>query len=330
VSALIVADRCRNCAWELAPGDLFCAYCGVEAPSVTAPSAAPPTGVSRLYRAECQGCGASMRFDAAQQALACPFCGATRLAEAPASEGRAVPETYVPFAIDRADVQTRFTTFARSSFWHPGDLSSQATFENIRRVYVPAWRFAGDLRTFWTADTTREARHSWRPIAGSRQTSFADMVILASQALTPTELTALAPFPLEVAQPFTDDGLAGDEVIEAPVLSQAAALRTLPGQLEAREEAAVKAELPGDIRQVHCDQLITGVQGQLALLPVWIVAYRYRDKPYRFLANGQTGASTGTAPVSTGKVVVVVVAAILVILALLALAAVAAQTQMSG
>jgi hypothetical protein len=166
------------------------------------------------------------------------------------------------------------------------------------------------VRTYWTADTTRDARHTWRPIAGNRASAFDDVVVLASQALTAAELTALGAFPYQRAEPFNEEHLGADEVIEAPVLSHAAALRALPAMVEAREEAAVEAELPGDSRKVHCDQLVTGVSGQLALLPVWIVAYRYGDQAFRFLANGQTGTTTGTAPISTLKVVLAIVAVV--------------------
>ena len=38
------------------------------------------------------------------------------------------------------------------------------------------------------------------------------------------------------------------------------------------------------------------------LLPVWIAAYRYKDKPYQFLVNGQTGEVVGKAPWSFWKI----------------------------
>jgi hypothetical protein len=49
------------------------------------------------------------------------------------------------------------------------------------------------------------------------------------------------------------------------------------------------------------------------LLPVWIMAYRYRDEVFRFLVNGQTGKCSGQAPVSQMKIAVVVGAVLLVI-----------------
>jgi hypothetical protein len=38
------------------------------------------------------------------------------------------------------------------------------------------------------------------------------------------------------------------------------------------------------------------------LLPVWIAAFRYNGKVYRFLVNGQTGNVSGNAPYSILKI----------------------------
>ena len=38
------------------------------------------------------------------------------------------------------------------------------------------------------------------------------------------------------------------------------------------------------------------------LLPIWIASFRYQDKPYQFLVNGQTGEVVGKAPWSFWKI----------------------------
>ena len=38
-----------------------------------------------------------------------------------------------------------------------------------------------------------------------------------------------------------------------------------------------------------------------ALLPVWFMTTRYKDKTYAFAINGQTGKMSGKLPVSRGK-----------------------------
>lgn len=71
--------------------------------------------------------------------------------------------------------------------------------------------------------------------------------------------------------------------------------------------------------------LIEGLTGEPVLLPVWIMAYRYRDQVYRFLINGQVGLATGAAPVSHLKIAAAIAigvgAALLAVIVLVLLAA---------
>src|SRR5262249_35130238 len=74
----------------------------------------------------------------------------------------------------------------------------------------------------------------------------------------------------------------------------------------------------GKWRKMRGNLRITNLASRPMLLPVWIMAYRYRDQVFRFLANGQTGRSTGQAPVSYRKIgAAIVIAAIAILLMLL-------------
>jgi hypothetical protein len=46
---------------------------------------------------------------------------------------------------------------------------------------------------------------------------------------------------------------------------------------------------------------------------VWVASYRYRDKTFRFMINGQTGRVEGEKPISWIKVTIAVVIAIVII-----------------
>ena len=59
------------------------------------------------------------------------------------------------------------------------------------------------------------------------------------------------------------------------------------------------------------------------LLPVWIAAYRYNGKDYRFLVNGQTGEIVGDAPWSVAKI------ALFVLFILAIIGGIVAATQMN-
>ena len=57
---------------------------------------------------------------------------------------------------------------------------------------------------------------------------------------------------------------------------------------------------------MHVNVRVHNLRSQAVLLPVWIMAYRYRDRVFRFLVNGQTGQATGQAPNSALKIAAVV------------------------
>ena len=52
------------------------------------------------------------------------------------------------------------------------------------------------------------------------------------------------------------------------------------------------------------------------LLPVWLAAYRYRGRSFRFVINGRTGAVQGERPYSTIKIVLAILLGLLIAMAL--------------
>lgn len=59
------------------------------------------------------------------------------------------------------------------------------------------------------------------------------------------------------------------------------------------------------------------------LLPFWVLSYRYRDRSYRIVVNGQSGELAGEAPYAKAKILALVLA--LVVALLLAYAYVVTQ-----
>src|SRR5262245_35339683 len=112
-----VLIKCSVCGAVLDEEDLFCPNCGTEAPIQTssgdiAPATdgsaeqasaiaekAPPTHLVTC-NFTCQGCGASMSYDASAQTLRCPFCGSEKLEKNP-DEKEIAPDGVVPFATSR-------------------------------------------------------------------------------------------------------------------------------------------------------------------------------------------------------------------------------------
>ena len=56
------------------------------------------------------------------------------------------------------------------------------------------------------------------------------------------------------------------------------------------------------------------MNSDLILLPIFLRSYRYRDRLYRTLINGQTGEIVGEKPISTGRIALVVGLAVVLLI----------------
>ena len=309
--------KCTVCQALLDEEDLFCANCGTESPDHKAQQSQATLVATHNF--ECQGCGASMSYDASAQTLRCPFCGSDKLSEQ--KDVKVLrPHWVVPFAIEQNDALARMRQWLGSSFWRPGDLARTAEVTKLTQVYVPYWVFAARVFTYWTADSSQTpfgARGDWFPLAGQNQASYQGLLVGASSVLTPAETSALCPFELSAGIP--PDQVDLENVVYEQFRVQRKYARPLAqAGLEAQERETCRKYVPGNCRNLHVNVRVEGLTGEPVLLPVWIMAYRYKDQIHRFLVNGQTGQCTGTAPTSYAKIagvigiVIAVIAAIVV------------------
>lgn len=74
----------------------------------------------------------------------------------------------------------------------------------------------------------------------------------------------------------------------------------------------VKFDIGGDRQRVHdVRTTVSDVTFKHVLLPVWMAAYKYRGKSYRFVVNGRTGRVIGERPYSAWKIAFAVVAGLI-------------------
>jgi predicted RNA-binding Zn-ribbon protein involved in translation (DUF1610 family) len=310
--------KCTACRALLDEEDLFCVNCGTEAthasPNGTAAPGHKPT-LKSTHNFSCENCGASMSYDASAQNLRCPFCGSQKLH--PERDVKVLsPEAVVPFALSQADAQAALKRFMGGSFWRPADLAQVSVLTAMRQLYVPYWVFTATAYTHWTADTNQTppgAQASWFPVSGEHEAHYHDVLVGASSALTPTETNDLCPFELARAVPADEIDLQNSVYEPFRVQKKYARPQAIHGFKE-REREACRRLVPGTARNVHVAVRLDGLTSRPVLLPVWIMAYQYRQQTYRFLVNGQTGRHTGQAPFSYTKAAVVGVVGIVAVL----------------
>lgn len=313
--------QCTICHALVDEEDLFCANCGAEVPHAkqSGDDAVQLDARETTHNFRCAGCGASMSYDASAQNLRCPFCGSEKL-DRQADAKTISPTRVVPFAIhkEQADAITR--QWLGTGWLRPSDLSEAAIITKMAAVYVPYWVFSAHTHTYWTADTSQTpggARGDWFPLSGEHQGHHAGVIVGASGALTPAETHTLCPFHLDAGVPPDRVDLDNVIVEEFNVARKYARPLARSGLEELERKTIAARYVPGRSRNVKVNTMLTGLTSEPTLLPVWIMAYTYRDTPYRFLINGQTGEPYGQKPTSYRKVLAIAAAVIVAILALL-------------
>lgn len=320
-------EKCSVCQALLDEEDLFCANCGTEAPHRESTGGSKETMLA-THNFRCDGCGASMSYDAKVQTLRCPFCGGEKLE--PQKDAKTLAPKYVlPFRIEQQEAVTRLKRWMGSSFWRPGDLATAAIVTKLTAVYVPYWVFSGKTFTYWTADSSQtpwNANASWCPVSGEHRGAYSGVLIGASSSLSPAETNALCPFDLSQSIP-TEQADLENALFEQFQVQRKYARPLAQEGIENLERQACAALVPGNSRNVHVNVRVEGLSAEPVLLPVWIMAYSYREQTFRFLLNGQTGRCTGTAPTSYAKIAAVAASVIgAIILFILCAGLIAAAT----
>lgn len=335
-----------------APGTstLKCPYCGTQNEVAARPGApfeekdfeaalhALEGAAETLDEAhvKCGKCGAEQTLGGSLFAGKCAFCGTAIVSEGYAHR-RIKPTAMVPFQVQRAQAQESFRKWLRRLWLAPGDLRRYAESDTgIAGLYLPFWTYdcrtesdyrgqRGDDYNTTESYTTRNAsgetvsgtrnvrQTRWTPVSGHVSRFHNDVLVMASRTLPDDivdatarwNLTALVPYQLDYVSGFQAEAYAIGLREGFPI-----ARRTIDAQVEWR----VKNEIGGDHQRVDAIRTTyNDITYKHVLLPVWISAYRYRDKVYRFLVNGQTGEVSGESPKSAWKIALLVAAVLLLL-----------------
>lgn len=316
---------CPQCGadvvWSPGAARLVCEYCGfarevphdgtkVEEQALEAGLAKPGKvgwGTERrAYR--CPRCSAVETLDPGEAAGACAFCGTPAVVEAPADPDMVRPAGVLPFRIDRRAAIERFRRWLGSLWFRPSDLKKIASLDAIKGVYVPFWTFDAATHSRWSAEsgtsygTGKHRRIRWTHVSGTLEHFFDDLPVPASRGIDPHLAREIEPFPTAELAPYAPDYLSGF-VAEEYGVGLEHAYGNARQRMDATLRAACRAEVPGE----HCRNLVvetiySALAYKSGLVPIWIAAYRYRGKSFRYLVNGATGKASGTAPWSWVKI----------------------------
>jgi len=285
----------------------------------------------------CEGCGSMVVFQPPQVAGLCSFCAAAIIAQPKAADPLIAPDGVLPFKVPTNEAQAQVRQWLQTRWFAPNALKRMARSEGIGGVYLPFWDYASDTDSrysgqrgthYWETEVYQESdgrggtvqqtrqvqRTAWSPVSGRVSRHFDHVLIAATRSIAESKLNALEPWDMEAVCTYEPAYLAGFKAqryqVELPAgFEEAQAVMRQQIEEDARED------IGGDEQRVQSvDTEYSNTTFCHLLLPVWIGAYRFRDKVYQVVVNARTGEVQGERPYSPWKISLLVAAILFVLL----------------
>ena len=280
----------------------------------------PSQEIEETRVSKCPNCGAQVEMAEATHAAECPFC-ATPVVTGTGTHRHIKPKGVLPFALEEKQAREAMTSWLGKLWFAPNGLQDYARKgRKMEGIYVPYWTFDADTKSrysgqrgtiyYETRTVTRDGETKqervqkirWTPASGRVARFFDDVLVLASRALPKKYTDALEPWDLAALEPYRPEFLAGFRA-EAYTVELDEGFDQARAHMDRVIERDVRFDIGGDRQKIHrVDTDVKDVTFKHVLLPVWMAAYKYRGKSYRFVVNGRTGRVQGERPWSGWKI----------------------------
>ena len=325
-------------------GGMACPYCGYEEEIVQEAASAAELDFESAEKTDncdwgaqkkqiiCKSCGAETIYDALDVASECPYCGSNQVMEA-ADENTLAPGGVVPFAITNEQASANFKQWIGKKFFCPKLAKQSAQPDAFTGIYLPYWTFDTDTTSRYSGrygiDRTERYKDSdgnvqektvtdWHRTSGIFKLAIDDELVQGSERHDSAMLKGLEPFETEKNVPYKPEYVAGFAAERYSVGLKAAwekAKASISSKIKSKITNKIRDDYNADhVKDVKVSTKFEKITYKYLMLPIWCSSFKYQDKVYQFMVNGQTGKVYGKTPVSVGKIILVIAIVLLVIL----------------
>jgi len=274
---------------------------------------------------KCTACGAETSVDSKVISAECPFCGTPLVKEKAQIKSLITPSAVIPFTIEQKVAIESFYKWMKKLWFLPGKTKKYAKPDKMQGIYTPYWTYDAATTTSYSGQrgddyqvtetytdssgqtqTRTVTKTRWTSVSGTVYLNFDDVLVVATNTLPEKHVYALEPWHLNELIPYDKKFLSGfkSESYEKDVKQGFDKAKTI---MDPQIVARVKSDIGGDKQRVFSKNVqYNNTTFKHVLLPLWLSSYRFKDKVYRFVVNGQTGKVKGERPVSVMKIILLV------------------------
>lgn len=274
----------------------------------------------------CPNCGAGVGLQKYQVTLRCPYCSSQLVANTTSLAGL-TPDAVVPFKFDKERAEEIFRNKITKNAYVPSKFKRKLNTYNIEEYYFPAFVYDAQCRSSYqgrlykTYTVRRNGQQvtqtKYYSIQGTKDTKHEGIEIEASTKITQTELEWICPYNIAEAMGYNKAYVAGYplETYSVGVEETNKHARQI---IDKKVEREILSGYNYDgISYLNIDSYYYNEQFSYCVLPLYRVNYKYKNKSYSNVINGQTGAFGGKTPKSGFKIALTVLAPILLIAAVI-------------
>lgn len=346
VDTLEETDRkCPSCGgvmdYDPKTGGLSCPYCGhtEEIPAGAGDAkAAKELDFAAAEKLEncnwgvekktviCEACGAESVYDSLEISAVCPFCGSNQVMEA-SDKNTMAPGGVVPFQVSDEQASDLFKSWIKKKWFCPKLAKESARAKHFKGVYLPYWTFDAHTDSDYRGEYGRDkevkdskgesrVETTWYPVKGSYELNVDDELVCGTVNHNKSMLIDIEPYRTAENKAYKPEYVAGFAaerysvgLKEAWEMGKESIKRRIRGNIENKIMRENQADR---VKNLSVSTQFRNLTYKYLLLPVWISSYKYKEKVYQFMVNGQTGKVAGKTPISIPKVIIASLAAIII------------------
>jgi predicted RNA-binding Zn-ribbon protein involved in translation (DUF1610 family) len=329
-----------NLEFDPQQGDLQCPYCGRKeaiARGSTAVAEQPYEAYLTANHAQfvalstttvevkCPGCNAQFAFEPPTIAGQCAFCNTSIVAHPQSANPIVTPEAVLPFRVDQRTAKENVQQWLRRRWFAPTALHKLSQQEAIQGIYLPFWTYDSqtsshyrgergdhytDTETYTETNSegnpetkTREVKKTrWTSVSGQVSRFFDDLLVVGTESINKKHLNSVSNWDLSNLVPYTSSYLAGFKA-QRYQISLEAGFEQAKEQMVGQIRSDVKRDIGGDEQRVSSvSTSYSNITFRHILLPVWVTAYRFKNRQYSVMVNARSGEVSGDRPFSPVKI----------------------------